>query len=58
VFFSLSSWALALLLIGAVVGATVIGLVAGGRLREKGESLRLGNSSSVRHNGRSIYDSL
>ena len=39
-FFSLSSWALALILIVAVVGATVLGLVAGGSLRHRQESLR------------------
>ncbi len=39
-FFALSSWALLALLLVAVVGATVIGLFAGRRLRARGEALR------------------
>jgi hypothetical protein len=40
VFFSLSSWALALILIAAIVGSTVAGLAAGRHLRKSGDSLR------------------
>ncbi|MEZ0284195.1 MAG: hypothetical protein ACAH79_03045 [Thermoleophilia bacterium] len=39
-FFSLSSWALALILVAVIVGTTVAGLVAGGRLRKRGDALR------------------
>ncbi len=39
-FFSLSSWALALILTAAIVGTAVAGLVAGHHLRRRGESLR------------------
>ena len=39
-FFSLSSWALALILVAVIVGTTVAGLVAGGQLRKRGDALR------------------
>lgn len=39
-FFSLSSWALALILFAVIVGTTVVGLVAGRHLRKSGDSLR------------------
>ena len=39
-FFSLSSWAVAVILLVVVVGATGLGLVAGGQLRQKEDSLR------------------
>lgn len=39
-FFALSSWVLLLLLLVAVVGATVVGLLAGRRMRARGEALR------------------
>ena len=39
-FFSLSSWALALILFAVVVGTTVLGLVAGHHLRRRGDALR------------------
>ncbi len=39
-FFSLSSWALALILVAVIVGTTVAGLVAGGQLRKRGDTLR------------------
>jgi hypothetical protein len=40
VFFSLSSWALAAVLLLAVVGTTVAGLVAGRHVRKRGDALR------------------
>jgi hypothetical protein len=40
VFFSLSSWALALILVVAIIGTTTACLVAGHRLRRKGDALR------------------
>ena len=39
-FFSLSSWVLALILVAVIVGTTVAGLVAGGHLRRRVDSLR------------------
>ena len=39
-FFSLSSWALALIIFAVVVGTTVLGLVAGHHLRRRGDALR------------------
>lgn len=39
-FFSLSSWALALILVAVIVGITAAGLVAGGQLRKRGDALR------------------
>lgn len=39
-FFALSSWALAIILLVAIVGATVAGLLAGRRLRASGDGLR------------------
>ena len=39
-FFSLSSWALALILFAVVVGTTVLGLVAGHQMRKRGDALR------------------
>ena len=39
-FFSLSSWVLALILIAAIVGTTAAGLVAGHHLRRRGDTLR------------------
>src|ERR1022692_4533062 len=40
VFFTLSSWALGLLLLGIVVGTTAIGLVVGRSLRKHAETLK------------------
>jgi hypothetical protein len=39
VFFSLSSWLLALILLAAIVGTTLAGIVVGARMRRRGDSI-------------------